>query len=392
MNTIQLKRGHERAYMNGQLNIDREDLSDDTFLKDGEIVKLEDTYGRLIGIAMISFEQKAQGWVLTRDEQEAIDDAFIGQRIREALEKRAPLYNQEDTTAFRLFNEIGDGIGGFTVDNYDNHLLITFYSRGIYKIRDLIIKTLMVELKPDSITEQTRFSNQGKMETINRRIMGNVEFPITVKESGMIYSVHLDEGPMTRLFLDQRETRKTLMHNPFNAKSFLNLFSYSGTFSIAAREGGMMTTSVDLAKRSRELITENFNANNMSLEGQSIYIMEAFEFLKYAERNRQRFDAILIDPPSFSRFGKKVFKVERDFPKLIGEALKVLKPGGHLILSQNLESFTLNQFKRQIDKTLTNAGYSYTLVDVKGLPKDYPTVKGYKNGKYLKVVTVQINK
>jgi len=318
--------------------------------------------------------------------------AFIGQRIREALEKRAPLYNQEDTTAFRLFNEIGDGIGGFTVDNYDNHLLITFYSRGIYKIRDLIIKTLMVELKPDSITEQTRFSNQGKMETINRRIMGNVEFPITVKESGMIYSVHLDEGPMTRLFLDQRETRKTLMHNPFNAKSFLNLFSYSGTFSIAAREGGMMTTSVDLAKRSRELITENFNANNMSLEGQSIYIMEAFEFLKYAERNRQRFDAILIDPPSFSRFGKKVFKVERDFPKLIGEALKVLKPGGHLILSQNLESFTLNQFKRQIDKTLTNAGYSYTLVDVKGLPKDYPTVKGYKNGKYLKVVTVQVNK
>ncbi|WP_342388955.1 class I SAM-dependent rRNA methyltransferase [Salinicoccus bachuensis] len=392
MNTIQLKKGHERAYFNGQLNIAREDLSDDTFLKDGEIVRLEDTYGRLMGIAMISFEQKAQGWVLTRDEREVIDDAFIETRIREALEKRTPLYNQEDTTAFRLFNEIGDGIGGFTVDNYDNHLLITFYSRGIYKIRDLIIKTLMVELKPDSITEQTRFSDQGKMTINNRRIMGNVEFPITVLESGLIYSVHLDEGPMTRLFLDQRETRKTLMQNSSNAKSFLNLFSYSGTFSIAAREGGMMTTSVDLAKRSRELITENFNANNLSLDGQSIYIMEAFEYLKYAARNRQRFDAILIDPPSFSRFGKKVFKVERDFPKLIQEALKVLKTGGHLILSQNLESFTLNQFKRQIDRTLTQAGYSYTLVDVKGLPKDFPTVKGYKHGKYLKVVTVEINK
>ncbi|WP_031548316.1 class I SAM-dependent rRNA methyltransferase [Salinicoccus luteus] len=392
MNTIQLKKGQERAYFNGQLNIDREDLSDDTFLKDGEIVRLEDTYGRLMGIAMISFEQKAQGWVLTRDEREVIDDAFIETRIRTALEKRTPLYNQEDTTAFRLFNEIGDGIGGFTVDNYDNHLLITFYSRGIYKIRDLIIKTLMVELKPDSITEQTRFSDQGKMTINNRRIMGNVEFPITVRESGLIYSVHLDEGPMTRLFLDQRETRKTLMQNTANAKSFLNLFSYSGTFSIAAREGGMMTTSVDLAKRSRELITENFNANNMSLDGQSIYIMEAFEYLKYAARNRQRFDAILIDPPSFSRFGKKVFKVERDFPKLIVEALKVLRPGGRLILSQNLESFTLNQFKRQIDRTLTQAGYSYTLVDVKGLPKDFPTVKGYKHGKYLKVVTVEISK
>ncbi|TVT29048.1 class I SAM-dependent rRNA methyltransferase [Salinicoccus cyprini] len=391
MNTIQLKKGHERPYMNGQLNIDRDDLSDDTFLKDGEIVRVEDPFGKLIGIAMLSFEQKTRGWILTHDEQETIDDTFIVKRIREAVEKRTPLYNQTDTTAFRLFNEIGDGIGGLTVDNYDDHLLITFYSRGIYKIRDLIIKTLMVELNPDSITEQTRFSDQGKMEVKNRQVTGNVEFPITVLESGVTYSVHLDEGPMTRLFLDQRETRKALEQNPYHAKSFLNMFAYSGTFSIAARKGGMMTTSVDLAKRSRELITENFNANNLSTDGQNIYIMEAFEYLGYAARNRHHFDVILMDPPSFARSGKKVFKVERDFPKLIRAALEILKPDGHLILSQNLESATLNQFKKQIDRTLAEAGRSYTLTDVKGLPKDFPTVKGYRNGKYLKVVTVQIH-
>ncbi|GAB3069138.1 class I SAM-dependent rRNA methyltransferase [Salinicoccus sesuvii] len=391
MNTIQLKKGHERPYVNGQLNVDRDDLSDDTFLKDGEIVKVEDPFGKLIGIAMLSFEQKTRGWILTHDPHEPIDDKFIEKRIKNAIEKRTPLYNQEDTTAFRLFNEIGDGIGGFTVDNYDDHLLITFYSRGIYKIRDLIIKTLMVELNPNSITEQTRFSDQGKLEVKNRRITGSVEFPITVLESGVKYSVHLDEGPMTRLFLDQRETRKALVQNAYNAKSFLNMFAYSGTFSVAANVGGMMTTSVDLAKRSRDLITENFNVGNLSMDGQNIYIMEAFEYLSYVARKKHHFDAILMDPPSFARSGKKVFKVERDFPKLIKEALKVLKPNGYLILSQNLESMTLTQFKKQIDRTLAETGQAYTLIDVKGLPKDFPTVKGYKNGKYLKVVTLQIH-
>ncbi|AKG73641.1 class I SAM-dependent rRNA methyltransferase [Salinicoccus halodurans] len=390
MNTVQLKRGQERAYANGQLNIERDDLSDDTFLKDGEIVRVTDHFGTLIGIAMISFEQKTIGWILS-DKEEAIDREFVAGKIAAAIEERTPLFNQEDTNAFRLFNEIGDGLGGLAVDYYDNHLLVTFYSRGIYKIRDLIIKELMVQLKPDSVTEQTRFSADGRMKIENRRVSGNVEFPITVLESGQRFSVHLDDGPMTRLFLDQRETRRALMKNAKGAHTFLNLFAYSGTFSISAAIGGMSTTSVDLANRTKELITDNFNNNSLPVEAHKIYIMETSEFLKYAARNNHAYDSILIDPPSFSRYKKKVFKVDRDYPKLILEAVKVLNRGGTLILSQNLESFTLNQFKKQIGNTLEKAGYSYTLEDVKGLPKDFVTVKGYKKGKYLKVVSVTVD-
>ncbi|KKK33771.1 hypothetical protein WN59_09135 [Salinicoccus sediminis] len=390
MNTVQLKRGMEKAYANGQLNIERDDLSDDTFLKDGEIVRVTDHFGRLIGIAMISFEQKTAGWILS-DREEAIDRDFIAARIEAAIGARGPLFNQEDTNAFRLFNEIGDGLGGLTVDYYDNHLLVTFYSRGIYKIRDLIIKELMVRLKPDSVTEQTRFSAEGRMQIENRRVSGNVEFPITVLESGQRFSVHLEDGPMTRLFLDQRETRRSLMKNQTGGRTFLNLFAYSGTFSISAALGGMATTSVDLANRTKELVTDNFNNNNLPLDAHRIYIMETFEFLKYAARNNHSYDTILIDPPSFSRYKKKVFKVDRDYPKLIIEALKVLDGGGTLILSQNLETNTLNQFKKQIGATLENTGHPYTIEDVKGLPKDFVTVKGYKKGKYLKVVTVRMH-
>lgn len=390
MNTIQLKRGEEKAYANGQLNIERDDLSDDTFLKDGEIVRLTDHFGTLIGIAMISFEQKTIGWILS-DKEVEIDREFVSGKIAAAIEERMPLFNQEDTNAFRLFNDIGDGLGGLAVDYYDNHLLVTFYSRGIYKIRDLIIKELMAQLKPDSVTEQTRFSVDGRMKIENRRVSGNVEFPITVLESGQRFSVHLDDGPMTRLFLDQRETRRTLLKNTENAHTFLNLFAYSGTVSVSAALGGMSTTSVDLANRTKELTTDNFNINNLPVEAHKIYIMETFEFLKYAARNNHSYDTILIDPPSFSRYKKKVFKVDRDYPKLILEAVKVLNRGGTLMLSQNMETFTLNQFKKQIGSTLEKAGFSYTLEDVKGLPKDFVTAKGYKKGKYLKVVSVSVD-
>lgn len=391
MNTIQLKKGAEKPFHQGRLNIAEEDLSDVVFLKDGEVVELTDYIGEFIGYAMMSFEQRTHGWILSHDKDTPIDEAFIREKITGAIEDRTPLYNQEDTDVFRIFNEIGDGIGGLSIDNFNGHLLITYYSAGIYKIRNLVVQVLIEALSPDSITEQTRFSIDGRMQIENNHVTGNVPEKIVVTESGMRFNVHLKTGPMTGLFLDQRETRKTLLNNKrSHNETFLNLFSYSGSFSVAAAMAGMSTTSVDLAGRTTELVTDNFNVNDLPLDNHHIHIMDTFEYLKYAARKNQQFDVILIDPPSFSRNKKKFFKVGRDYPQLIREAVKILKPGGELILSQNLETFTLNQFKKQIDETMNGLGIRYTLKDVKGLPKDFKTTKGYKSGKYLKIVTIKL--
>jgi 23S rRNA (cytosine1962-C5)-methyltransferase len=391
MNTIQLKKGAEKPFHQGRLNIAEEDLSDAVFLNDGEVVELTDYLGEFIGYAMMSFEQRTHGWILSRDKDIEIDERFIREKIITAIEERRPLYNQDDTDVFRIFNEIGDGIGGLTIDDFNGHLLITYYSAGIYKIRNLVVQVLIETLTPESITEQTRFSIDGRMQIENNPVTGNVPEKIIVTESGMRFSVNLKAGPMTGLFLDQRETRKALLKNKHSHnETFLNLFAYSGSFSVAAALSGMSTTSVDLAGRTTELITENFNVNDLPLDNHHIHIMDTFDYLKYAERKNHQFDTILIDPPSFSRNKKKVFKVGRDYPKLIREAVKILKPGGELILSQNLETFTLNQFKKQIDETMKHMGLRYTLQDVKGLPKDFRTSSGYKNGKYLKIVTIKL--
>ncbi len=391
MNTIQLQKGAEKPFYNGKLNIAEEDLSDSVFLKDGEVVELTDYLGGFIGYAMMSFEQKAHGWILSGDEDVRIDESFIEERIIKAIRERTPLYNQDDTNVFRIFNEIGDGIGGLSVDDFNGHLLITYYSAGIYKIRNLVVRVLIEALAPESITEQTRFAVDGRMHIENNHVTGNVPEKIVVTESGMRFNVNLKSGPMTGLFIDQRETRKALLNDRHSHnETFLNLFSYSGSFSVAAALSGMSTTSVDLAGRTTELVTDNFNVNDLPLDNHHIHIMDTFDYLKYAARKNHQFNTILIDPPSFSRNKKKVFKVGRDYPKLINEAVKILKPGGELILSQNLETFTLNQFKKQIDDTMRTLDIPYTLTDVKGLPKDFKTVKGYKSGKYLKIVTIKL--
>lgn len=393
MNTIQLKKGKEKQFYRGKLAIEKEDLSEDLFLRDGEILRVTDPFGKYIGTAMISFEQKAEGWILTKDESVTVDQAFIEEKITTAIDGRMPLFNEEGTNVFRLFNEIGDGLGGLAIEYFNQHLLVTFSSYGIYKIREQIFKILIKTLHPASITEQTRFSSDGKMIIENHHVMGNVTFPIIVQESGIYYNVDLSSGPMTGLFLDQRETRKMLLkmnEEVYKSRDFLNLFSYSGSFSVAAAMNGMATTSVDLARRTKEMVTENFNINHLPMDGHTIHIMDTFDYLKYAERHNHRFDAVLIDPPSFSRNKKKVFKVARDYPGLIEGALKILNREGILILSQNLETYTLNQFKKDIDQVFKKKGQPYELLDVKGLPKDFPTSKGYKNGKYLNVVTLKL--
>ena len=390
MERVQIKKGLENKYYKGQSYIEYGDLSDDVFLRNGQLIFLESHYGEYIATAMLTMENKSQGWILSRDNSIVIDNDFIADKIEASINNRTPLFNEAGTNVFRLFNEIGDGLGGLMIDYYDNHLFVTYNSEALYRYRNVINQTLIVQLKPHSITEQTRYFKNGELKVENMHVHGNVEFPIVVTENNIQYSVHLNDGPMTRLFIDQRETRKQLSR--INRQGhMLNLFAYSGTFSAAAAVGGMLTTSVDLAKRSIPLIEANFKLNNIERARHNIHVMDTFEFLSYASRKNLKYDVILIDPPSFARNKNKVFKVERDYPKLITQSIPLLNKNGQLILSQNLESFTLNQFRAQIENTLKKLGHKYKLEDVKGLPKDFRVSKGYKYGKYLKVVTLSIN-
>src|SRR5699024_10867343 len=161
------KKGVERPFYQGKLNIGQDELSDSVFLKDGEVVRLTDYAGKFIGYAMMSFEQRAYGWVLSTDENVEIGEDSIREKIVTASNKRTPVKTRDDTNVFRLFNAAGGGIGGLSIDNLNGHPFLTSYPAAIDRIRNLVAQVLIEGLPPGSITGQTRFPIDGKMHIQN---------------------------------------------------------------------------------------------------------------------------------------------------------------------------------------------------------------------------------
>ncbi|UXR70188.1 class I SAM-dependent rRNA methyltransferase [Staphylococcus sp. IVB6246] len=388
MKTAILNSGKETKYFNGYPLIEEEDIYQQRSLKSGDVFHLKTDKGVYIATGYVGHQHKGLGWVLSYDENEDIDQAFFENLFEAAKQERDYYYHIDGTNTFRLFNGEGDGIGGLTIDNYNCHLLIQWYSRGIYAFRDDIIAAATSVFDYTSIYEKTRFKDS---DIEGGFVMGEApEFPIVIEENFTFYNVHLDDGPMTGIFLDQKEVRKKIRDYYSTERHVLNLFSYTGAFSVIAAGQAEQTTSVDLANRSRPMTEENFGLNGIDPKTQYLYVMDTFDYFKYAERHNLSFDTIVIDPPSFARNKKKTFSVMKDYDKLIEGALPILNERGTLVLSTNHSMYTLKAFKNMIKKTLSDKGLSYQIDEVMGLPKDFKTHPHYKPSKYLKVVFVTL--
>lgn len=389
MKQLMLKKGKEDKYLRGYPLVEKDDVFDMPKMDEGELIALVDAGKRFIATAYYGEQNKGIGWVLSLDSTEKIDHNFFVKLFEEAKNDRAYYENVDGINAYRLFNAEGDGIGGLTIDHYDGHLLVQWYSVGIYRLKDRILPAIKEVFEYKSIFEKRRFKG---METASDFVAGEApEFPYVIEENHMFYNINLDDGPMTGIFLDQKDVRKKLRGHYSQDKDILNLFSYTGAFSVAASENARSTTSVDLANRARPLTEANFGLNTMDLNQNHIFIMDVFDYFKYALRHGLSYDVVVIDPPSFARNKKKTFSVQKNYPELIEGALEVLNENGNLVLSTNSSAFPQKAFKKMINQTLDQLGVDYTISDVMGLPKDFKSHPHYKPSKYLKVVFVQIN-
>src|SRR5690625_3638585 len=232
--------------------------------EEGDLIELVDSSNRFVSIAYLGKEKRAAGWVLSRKKEWKLDDLFLKELFKQAKDYRKTYFIDEGTTAFRLLNGEGEGLGGMVVDYYDGYALFQWYNRGIYAYKDLILKNYW-EVFPEvkGIYENVRFStNQKKKSDF---VSGErAPEPLIVKENGVKYATYLDDGLMTGIFLDQRHVRRTLMEEYSAGKNVLNLFSYTGAFSLAAAMGGAMkTVSIDVANRSLPKTKEQFQLNGI---------------------------------------------------------------------------------------------------------------------------------
>ena len=387
MNRIRVSKRVEKKLAKGLVLLEASDL-ENVNLKDQE-VEVHSKDGNFLGIAYLSQQNKGLGWFVSTDKV-TFSQAFFETLFRQAKEKRSAYYQDELTTAFRLFNQEGDGFGGLTVDLYGDYAVFSWYNSYVYQIRKVISEAFR-QVFPEvlGVYEKIRFKG---LDYESAHIYGQ-EAPdfFTVLENGVLYQVFMNDGLMTGIFLDQHEVRGSLVDGLAMGKSLLNMFSYTAAFSVAAAMGGAsQTTSVDLAKRSRELSQAHFQANGISTDDHRFIVMDVFEYFKYAKRKGLTYDVIVLDPPSFARNKKQTFSVAKDYHKLISQSLEILNPGGIIIASTNAANVSRQKFTEQIDKGF--AGRSYQILNKYGLPADFAYNKKDESSNYLKVISMKVSK
>ena len=387
MNKIRVSKRVEKKLAKGLVLLEASDLAD-VNLKDQE-VEVHSQEGNFLGTAYLSQQNKGLGWFVSIDKV-TFNQAFFETLFRQAKEKRSAYYQDDLTTAFRLFNQEGDGFGGLTVDLYGDYAVFSWYNSYVYQIRQTISEAFR-QVFPEVLGTYEKIRFKG-LDYESAHVYGQ-EAPdfFTVLENGVLYQVFMNDGLMTGIFLDQHEVRGSLVDGLAMGKSLLNMFSYTAAFSVAAAMGGAsQTTSVDLAKRSRELSQAHFQANGISKDDHRFIVMDVFEYFKYAKRKDLTYDVIVLDPPSFARNKKQTFSVAKDYHKLISQSLEILNPGGIIIASTNAANVSRQKFTEQIDKGF--AGRSYQILNKYGLPADFAYNKNDESSNYLKVISMKVSK
>lgn len=387
MNRIRVSKRVEKKLAKGLVLLEASDL-ENVNLKDQE-VEVQSQEGNFLGTAYLSQQNKGLGWFVSKDKV-TFNQAFFEMLFRQAKEKRSAYYQDDLTTAFRLFNQEGDGFGGLTVDLYGDYAVFSWYNSYVYQIRQTISEAFR-QVFPEVLGAYEKIRFKG-LDYESAYVYGQ-EAPdfFTVLENGVLYQVFMNDGLMTGIFLDQHEVRGSLVDGLTMGKSLLNMFSYTAAFSVAAAMGGAsQTTSVDLAKRSRELSQAHFQANGISTDDHRFIVMDVFEYFKYAKRKGLTYDVIVLDPPSFARNKKQTFSVAKDYYKLISQSLEILNPGGIIIASTNAANVSRQKFTEQIDKGF--AGRSYQILNKYGLPADFAYNKKDESSNYLKVISMKVSK
>ena len=388
---LQVTKKAEHKFKKGYPLIQKEDLQQVPAQLPTDWLTLIDSKGQRLAEGYLGEQNKGIGWLLSW--HGPINQSFFQQLFEISREKRMSFEKDSLTTAYRLFNGEGDGIGGVIIDRYADYAVFSWYNETLYQKKAELL-TAFRTVYPDIIGayEKIRFSTKDLPES--QFLYGEqAPEPLLVTENGVQFATYLNEGLMTGIFLDQKEVRGRLVDGFAVGKTVLNMFSYTGAFSVAAAMGGAVaTTSVDLAKRSLPKTTEQFEVNHLNLAAQKIIVMDVFDYFKYASRKGLSYDMIILDPPSFARNKKKVFSVAKNYGELVKDSIDILTDKGTLIASTNAANLSLAKYQKMVITALQEKNVRYKITDTYQLPADFQVNPNFPEGNYLKVLFIEIEK
>lgn len=326
--------------------------------------------------------------------------AAFTKRILESNQKRESLFGVTD--AYRVVNGAADGFPGMTLDRFGDRFQVQFFGAEMLRERAHLVESIAEAFPAECIVVKERLSSSGKsLENAPMEVaLGSRESAVgTVFEGNAKFHVDLLDTVNPGLFLDMRHVRleveerfremsgtdfataQSLSAQPPSAQSlsaqssglrFLNLFSYTCSFSVHARLGGAaVATNADISGKILDKGRENYALNGLDLRPGEFFRGNALEYVRWALKKGLRFDGIVLDPPSFARFKGFNFNVREHLFPLVEECAGILNPGGFFMVSSNYSEFNLQHFAADVRRAVSNVHPSARTEWMRGQDVDF---------------------
>lgn len=381
-----VKRGHPWVFAHGIEQQRQEGRA-------GDLAVLFDRDNRFLAIGLYDPDSPIRVRVLHRGEPETIDREWFAARLRAAYERRAPLRDQ-DTTGFRIVHGENDGLPGLVVDRYAESVVVKLYTVAWLPYLQHVLDGLRELVLPDRVVLRlSRTVQRATRESADLRdgqvLCGDpLSGPVLFRENDLRFEADLIRGQKTGFFLDQRDNRARVER--FAAgRSVLNVFAYTGGFSVyAARGGAHSVTSLDASEPALAAAERNLGHNRsvatVASARHRVLAGDVFELLPQIRDRSERYDVVILDPPAFAKAQTEIDRALVSYSRLTRMGLEVLSPGGLLVSASCSSRITADRFREVVQDAAQKSGRPLHILEQTGHPLDHPI--GFLEGAYLKCI------
>jgi 23S rRNA (cytosine1962-C5)-methyltransferase len=393
MQRVQITGNSQRKVKDGYPLLVQDDLKEPNMkLTDGSFVALMAS-SQFMGYALIAKHRRQLGWVLSLDETQTPTTDYFRKLFKQALIRRETTMNP--SMPQRVFNAAGDGLGGVTIDRYDDYYVFTWYAEGVYQQREMIYAAFetATDHQFKGIYAKLRF-NVEEANLKSQLVTGTeAPEPLLVTEGDVTYPVHLQDDLTTGLLLDMRPIRQWLASAELQGKTVLNLFSQeNGITAAAAVAGAAKTISIETNKKGAAATADQLAMNNIDPDKHEIRAIEVTNYLDYTAKHHLSYDVVVVTAPTFARVKKQKFQVATDLTDLLAQALPTVRREGQLVVATTANNFSLKKFHEAVDDAFIGSDRTYTVTETFRLPADFVTRKAYVASNYLKVLVLDLDK
>ena len=379
-----LRGGHPWIYSN-EVDMDGPTKA----LPPGSLVTVTDAGGDLLATAHFSPRTLIAARILTREGDAEIGEAFIAQRLQSALALRERLF---DRPFYRLIHAEADGLPGLIIDRFDDAYVLQPNTAGMDALTATVAAALKNLVKPRIII--MRGDNgarvlEGLSDTI-RSVVGTLDGPVRVEESGAIFFADLLSGQKTGWFFDQRDNR-AFMAAVSRGVSVLDLYAHTGGFGVTcARAGASSALGVDSSAPALALAAEAAAANDLGGRC-SFERTEVFPFLENNLLLKKQWDVVIADPPAFVKSKKDLKPGLQGYRKLARLCAGVTSPGGFMFVASCSHNAPVDEFTAAVARGVADAGRNARIIRTSGAGPDHPVHPLLPESAYLKAVVLALD-